>query len=174
VLARSTDGAGRPAAAALGRRLARDLHDSVSQTLIGLHLTAQAAVELWETQPARARAAVQTVRALAAGAATELRAVLLDLHDAVLEAHCALVRERSGLRVALHVVESGRRPCGDAGAGQAAARGARGGGLSPGAGGPDQRGQARRGQPRHGHAGLERALRVWVRLYRSTHRQDVM
>jgi signal transduction histidine kinase len=109
--------AARAAAAAERRRLARELHDSVSQTLIGLHLTAQAAVELWETQPAQARAALETVRSLAAGASTELRAVLLDLHDAVLErrglvaaleAYCAVVRERNGLHVELQVVEPGQ------------------------------------------------------------------
>jgi signal transduction histidine kinase len=106
--------AARAAAVAERRRLARDLHDSVCQTLVGLQLTAKAAVELWDTQPARARAALETVRSLAAGATAELRAVLLDLHDAVLErqglvaavgAYCAVVRERCGLHVALHVVE---------------------------------------------------------------------
>jgi signal transduction histidine kinase len=98
------------------RRLAQDLHDSVTQTLTGLQLTAKAAVELWDTQPAQARVALDTIRSLADGAATELRAVLLDLRDAVLErqglvaaleAYCAVVRQRSGLRVELHVVQPG-------------------------------------------------------------------
>ena len=48
----------RAAALAERRRLARDLHDSVTQTLISLHLTAQAAAELWDTQPEQARAAL--------------------------------------------------------------------------------------------------------------------
>src|SRR6266516_3764594 len=95
----------RAAARAERRRLARDLHDSVTQTLIGLQLTAQAVADLWDTQPAQARAALDTIRHLAAGAATEMRALLLDLHDAVLEqqglvaaleAYCAVVRQRSG------------------------------------------------------------------------------
>src|SRR5437763_891566 len=73
------------AALAERQRLARDLHDSVTQTLVSLHLTAQAAAELWDTQPAQARAALDTVRHLAAGAATEMRALLMDLHDTVLE-----------------------------------------------------------------------------------------
>jgi len=106
----------RAAAAAERRRLARDLHDSVTQTLLGLQLTAQAAADLWDSQPAQARAALDTLRSLAAGATTEMRAVLLDLHDAVLEqqglvaaleAYCAVVRQRSGVWVELHVVAPG-------------------------------------------------------------------
>src|SRR5215472_18907262 len=77
--------AARAAALAERQRLARDLHDSVTQTLISLHLTAQAAAELWDTQPAQARAALETIRYLATGATTEMRALLVDLHDAVLE-----------------------------------------------------------------------------------------
>src|SRR5437764_4148190 len=102
--------AARTAALAERRRLARDLHDSVTQTLISLHLSAQAAAELWDTQPAQARAALDTVRHLATGATTEMRALLVDLPDAVLqqqglvgalEAYCAVVRQRSGLQVEL-------------------------------------------------------------------------
>src|SRR5438105_7294318 len=108
--------AARTAALAERQRLARDLHDSVTQTLISLHLTAQAAAELWDTQPAQARAALETIRHLASGAATELRALLVDLHDAVLapqgrvaalEAQCAVVRQYSGLHVELHVDADG-------------------------------------------------------------------
>src|SRR5436309_294047 len=108
----------RAAARAERRRLARDLHDSVTQTLISLQLTAQAAAELWDTQPAQARAALDTVRHLASGATIEMRALLMDLHDAVLEqhglvaaleAHCAVVRRVSGLQVGLHLA-GGARP----------------------------------------------------------------
>src|SRR5207253_2339384 len=104
--------AARTAARAERLRLARDLHDSVTQTLISLHLTAQAAADLWDTQPAQARAALATIRYLASDATTEMRALLVDLHDPVLEQHglvaalevqCAVVRERSGLQV--HIVE---------------------------------------------------------------------
>jgi signal transduction histidine kinase len=104
--------AARAAAQAERRRLARDLHDSVTQTLISLHLSAQAAAELWDTQPAQARAALDTIRHLAAGATTEMRALLVDLHDAVLEQHglvgalevfSAVVRQRSGLQVEVRV-----------------------------------------------------------------------
>src|SRR5438309_3860859 len=104
------------AALAERRRLARDLHDSVTQTLISLHLSAQAAADLWDSQPAQARAALDSVRHLATAATTEMRALLLDLHDAVLErqglvaaleAYSAVVRQRSGLQVEVCVDEAG-------------------------------------------------------------------
>ena len=106
----------RAAALAERQRLARDLHDSLTQTLISLHLSAQAAADLWDSQPAQARAALDVVRHLATGAATEMRALLMDLREAVLEqeglvaaleALCAVVRQRSGLQAALHVAASG-------------------------------------------------------------------
>jgi signal transduction histidine kinase len=105
-------GAARKAAQGERQRLARDLHDSVTQTLIGLQLTAEAAAELWDTQPAQARAALDTIRHLAAGATTEMRALLVDLHEATLqrkgllgalEAYSAVVRQRSGLQVEVSV-----------------------------------------------------------------------
>src|SRR2546429_8186819 len=108
--------AARTAARAERQRLARDLHDSVTQTLISLQLTAQAVAELWDTQPAQARAALDTIRHLASGASTEMRALLVDLHDAVLEqqglvgaleVYSAVVRQRSGLQVELRIVEAG-------------------------------------------------------------------
>jgi signal transduction histidine kinase len=40
------------------QRLARDLRDTVSQTLLSLHWTAQAAADLWDVQPAQARTAL--------------------------------------------------------------------------------------------------------------------
>ena len=107
--------AAHTAARAERHRLAHDLHDSMTQTLISLQLTAQAAAELWDTQPAQARAALDLVCHLAAGATTEMRAVLVDLHDAVLEqyglvaaleAHCAMLGQRSGLQVELRLEEA--------------------------------------------------------------------
>jgi signal transduction histidine kinase len=112
--------AARTAARAERQRLACDLHDSVTQTLISLQVTAQAVIDLWDTQPAQARAALDTVRYLATGTTTEMRALLVDLRDAVLEqqglvsalaAYSAIVRQRSGLQVDLRVgeVDSGDR-----------------------------------------------------------------
>jgi signal transduction histidine kinase len=118
--------AAHTAALAERHRLAHDLHDSVTQTLISLQVTAQAAAELWETQPAQARAALDTICHLAADATTELRTLLVDLHDAVLEqqglvaaleAYSAVVRQRSGLLVELRVQEAGSGAAGTHGLG---------------------------------------------------------
>jgi signal transduction histidine kinase len=98
------------------QRFARDLHDSVTQTLIGLQLSAQAALDCWESQPERARAAVETIQRLARGASVEMRALLFDLRDdtlrrdglaGALDQHAALVRRQSGLQVALRVGAAG-------------------------------------------------------------------
>jgi signal transduction histidine kinase len=118
--------AARTAAQAERHRLARDLHDSVTQTLVSLHLSAQAAAELWDAHPDRARAALDLVRHLASGAATEMRALLVELREAVLErdglgaaleAYGAVVRQLGGLHVELDL----------AGAARAGPPGARGG-----------------------------------------------
>jgi signal transduction histidine kinase len=114
--------AARAATLAERQRLARDLHDSASQTLSSIQLSAQAAADLWDTQPAQARAALDMVCYLAAGATVQMRALLVDLHDAVLEQHglvgaleaqCAVVRQHSGLHVELSVGVDGSAAHGD-------------------------------------------------------------
>ncbi len=60
-------------------RIARELHDSVSQKLFSLRLTAEAAAALVGRDPARVVAELDNVRALAAEAAEELRAVVVEL-----------------------------------------------------------------------------------------------
>jgi signal transduction histidine kinase len=66
-------------------RLAHELHDAVSQKLFSLRLTAQAAVKLVDRDPARAKGELQQVAALAAEAADELRAAVVELRPAALE-----------------------------------------------------------------------------------------
>ena len=94
------------------RRIARDLHDSVSQSLVGLQLVAQAALDAWETRPQQAHAAVETLQHLARGASVELRTLLFELREEVLqdeglagalEQHVAMIRRQSGLAVDLEV-----------------------------------------------------------------------
>jgi signal transduction histidine kinase len=58
-------------------RIARELHDAVTQKLFSLRLTASAAATLLDTDPNRARAELDTVRRLAAEATDELRAIVV-------------------------------------------------------------------------------------------------
>jgi signal transduction histidine kinase len=66
-------------------RLAHELHDAVSQKLFSLRLTAQAAAALVDRDPARAKDELQQVAQLAAEAADELRAAVVELRPAGLE-----------------------------------------------------------------------------------------
>ncbi|MEV4862771.1 GAF domain-containing sensor histidine kinase [Streptomyces ossamyceticus] len=66
-------------------RLAHELHDAVSQKLFSLRLTAQAAAALVDRDPSRAKDELQQVAALAAEAADELRAAVVELRPAGLD-----------------------------------------------------------------------------------------
>ncbi|WP_329115191.1 GAF domain-containing sensor histidine kinase [Streptomyces sp. NBC_01465] len=66
-------------------RLAHELHDAVSQKLFSLRLTAQAAATLVDRDPARAKEELHQVAALAAEAADELRAAVVELRPAGLD-----------------------------------------------------------------------------------------
>lgn len=63
-------------------RIARELHDAVTQKLFSLRLTVDAASALIERDPARAAAELATVRRLAAEATDELRAIVVDQRPA--------------------------------------------------------------------------------------------
>ncbi|WP_412540283.1 GAF domain-containing sensor histidine kinase [Longispora sp. K20-0274] len=65
-------------------RIARELHDAVTQKLFSLRLTAEAASTLLERDPARAAEQLATVRQLAAEAVDELHAVVTGLLPAEL------------------------------------------------------------------------------------------
>ncbi|HEX2773279.1 MAG TPA: histidine kinase, partial [Micromonosporaceae bacterium] len=60
-------------------RIARELHDSVTQKLFSLRLTADAAAALVHQDPARAADHLATVRQLAAEATNELRTIVVGL-----------------------------------------------------------------------------------------------
>jgi signal transduction histidine kinase len=66
-------------------RIAHELHDAVSQKLFSLRLTAQAAAALVDSHPGRAKEEIRQVAALAAEAADELRAVVVELRPAALD-----------------------------------------------------------------------------------------
>ena len=67
-------------------RLARDLHDSVTQKLFGVVLTAEAAVTLLERDAEGVQGQVERLRDLAKEAMEELRSVVFELRPAALEA----------------------------------------------------------------------------------------
>ncbi len=67
-------------------RLARELHDSMTQNLFSLALTAEAASELVHADPARAEAEIDRIRALARDTQAELRSLIFELRPPQLEA----------------------------------------------------------------------------------------
>jgi signal transduction histidine kinase len=66
-------------------RLARELHDSVSQKLFGLVLSAEAATTLLDRDPGEARSELERLRALAQDARDELRSLVFELRPPALE-----------------------------------------------------------------------------------------
>ncbi|MFJ4846195.1 MULTISPECIES: GAF domain-containing sensor histidine kinase [unclassified Streptomyces] len=80
-------------------RIAHELHDAVSQKLFSLRLTAQAAAALVDRDPARAREELRQVAALAAEAADELRAVVVELRPAALDEDGLLATLRTQAQV---------------------------------------------------------------------------
>jgi len=66
-------------------RIAHELHDAVSQKLFSLRLTAQAATTLVDRDPGRAKEELRQVARLAAEAADELRAAVVELRPAALD-----------------------------------------------------------------------------------------
>ncbi|MFF8595672.1 GAF domain-containing sensor histidine kinase [Streptomyces sp. NPDC015220] len=80
-------------------RLAHELHDAVSQKLFSLRLTAQAAAALVDRDPVRAKGELQQVAALAAEAADELRAAVVELRPAALEEDGLVAALRTQIQV---------------------------------------------------------------------------
>jgi len=67
------------------KRLARELHDSVTQTLFSIGLTAEAATELLDSEPARAREQLGHLQELTRTAMLEMRSLIFELRPAELE-----------------------------------------------------------------------------------------
>ncbi|MFP8964579.1 GAF domain-containing sensor histidine kinase [Streptomyces nanhaiensis] len=80
-------------------RIAHELHDAVSQKLFSLRLTAQAATALVGRDPDRAREELRRVAGLAAEAADELRAAVVELRPAALEEDGLVAALRSQVQV---------------------------------------------------------------------------
>jgi signal transduction histidine kinase len=84
-------------------RLARDLHDSVTQTLFSLSLTAESALTLAETDPAQAKEQMLQVRMLATEALQEMRSLIFELRPAELEADGLVATLRKRVEVLCRV-----------------------------------------------------------------------
>lgn len=96
------------------QRLARELHDSVSQALYGIALGAQTARSLLDHDPKKADEPLQYVLTQAEAGLTEMRALIYELRPealeteglvGVLEQQVAAVRARHGLTVEAHMDE---------------------------------------------------------------------
>jgi GAF domain-containing protein len=66
------------------QRLARELHDAVTQTLFSASLIAEVVPRLWDRDPAQARQRLEELRWLTRGALAEMRTLLLELRPAAL------------------------------------------------------------------------------------------
>jgi signal transduction histidine kinase len=65
-------------------RLARDLHDVVTQSLFSASLVAEALSATWQRDPAEGQELLQELRQLTRGALAEMRTLLLELRPAAL------------------------------------------------------------------------------------------
>jgi signal transduction histidine kinase len=65
-------------------RLARELHDAVTQTLFSASLIAEVVPRLWDRDPDEGRQRVDDLRRLTRGALSEMRTLLLELRPAAL------------------------------------------------------------------------------------------
>jgi PAS domain S-box-containing protein len=77
--------AAQSAVAAERSRLARDLHDAVTQTLFSASLISEVLPRIWERDPQEGRSRLQELRELTRGALAEMRTLLLELRPSVLE-----------------------------------------------------------------------------------------
>jgi PAS domain S-box-containing protein len=98
-------------------RLARELHDAVTQTLFSASLIADVLPRIWERDPGLGREKLAELRELTRGALAEMRTLLLELRPATLtessleELLRQLALAASGRsRIQIEVVATGGRP----------------------------------------------------------------
>jgi signal transduction histidine kinase len=85
--ARLREQAGELAVIAERSRLARELHDAVTQTLFASNLVAEALPRIWERNPAEGQQRLKELGELNRGALAEMRSLLLELRpNALIEA----------------------------------------------------------------------------------------
>jgi len=73
------------ARAAERNRLARELHDAVTQVLFSASLIAETTPRIWERDPEKGRLGLEELRRLIQGALAEMRTMLLELRPAALK-----------------------------------------------------------------------------------------
>jgi signal transduction histidine kinase len=72
------------AALAERERLARELHDAVTQTLFAASVIAEALPRIWEAYPEERQRGIEELRTLTRGALAEMRTMLIELRPAAL------------------------------------------------------------------------------------------
>lgn len=82
--ARLFDQVKKTAIAAERNRLARDLHDAVTQTLFSANMIADVLPRIWERNPIDGRRRLEELRHLTRGALSEMRTLLVELRPASL------------------------------------------------------------------------------------------
>ena len=97
-------------------RLARELHDAMTQTLFSLRLTVETAASVVGSDPVQAAAELDRARGLVDAAFAELRVLIFELRPPALETdglvvavrkHLDVVGRAHGLRVAVAVTDAG-------------------------------------------------------------------
>ena len=108
------------AIAAERNRLARELHDAVTQTLFAASLIAEVLPDLWEMDEAEAHRSTEELRQLTRGALAEMRTLLFELRPAALNQArlpdllrqlSEAVMGRQGLPICLDVAGDCEIPC---------------------------------------------------------------
>ena len=99
-------------------RLARELHDSVTQSLFSVTLLSEAALNLLDRDTTKARERLERANELAQGALAEMRALIFQLRPltlqeegllSALKKHVNALHSRYGRVVDLHITGSARR-----------------------------------------------------------------
>ena len=115
-----TERAIEDAVAAERNRLARELHDAVTQTLFAASLIAEVLPDLWDMDEVEARKSTEELRQLTRGALAEMRTLLFELRPAALSQArlCDLIKQlseavmgRKGLPICLNISGDCEIPC---------------------------------------------------------------
>lgn len=94
------------------QRLARELHDSVSQTLFSCHTMSESALRRWEKNPERTHELLETINQLTITALAEMRILLLELRPhhltqiglkQLFEQYLKPIQSRRGFDLDLHI-----------------------------------------------------------------------